>query len=344
MKVVWLTVICFCLAQTVRTHDEGLRPLNPENKVFIITLDGLRWQEVFLGADSALLSQPLYNTDTATTKDRFWHSSPAERRRKLMPFFWSNIASQGQLYGNRSLHNKMNVANPYALSYPGYNELLTGRVDYTVFGNGRSSNTNITFLDLLNTTAAFRGKVAAFTSWNAFPFILNSERSNIHINSGPLHQTDDSYAWLGQLRETIKEEKTTRDDAETYRRCKEFIAEKKPSVVLLGFGGTDEAAHDKRYDQYLQQAASADKMIGDLWRYLQTLPDYAGRTTFLITTDHGRGAGVQDWHTHGTFVGGSSQTWMALLGKGIHASGELTTKGQYYQKDLKGLVMKMLSH
>ena len=41
--------------------------------LFLITLDGLRWEEVFSGADPNLVSHPEYVNDSARLKERFWH-------------------------------------------------------------------------------------------------------------------------------------------------------------------------------------------------------------------------------------------------------------------------------
>jgi hypothetical protein len=113
--------------------------------------------------------------------------------------------------------------------------------------------------------------------------------------------------------------------------------------VLLSFSGTDNAAHAKKYDLYLQQANNADRMIGELWRLLQAMPEYAGKTTFLITTDHGRGNKKSNWADHGIFVSGSSQTWYALLGNTVVPHGEVRSNSQVYLKDLNRLVMDILT-
>ena len=335
------------LGLSVHTNEHTVPSLSGENKLFIITLDGLRWQEVFYGADSALCRNVVYNADVALTQALYWASSLEERRKKLMPFIWNVIAAQGELYGNRHYGNKMDVANPYALSYPGYNELLTGSVDPTLFGNGKVTNPNRTLLHFLAATPLYRGRVAAFASWDAFSYILNRENNDVYINSGfdniqaaNLTQTE---SLINHLQEGMEDKKTTRHDEITFLACKEYIQKKQPSVVLLALGGTDEAAHQKKYDQYLSQATNADRIIAELWQYLQTLPPYAGKTTFLITTDHGRGNSTHNWHTHGLFTKGSSQTWMALLGKGIRATGELKSKGQQYQKNLRELMLRLLS-
>jgi bisphosphoglycerate-independent phosphoglycerate mutase (AlkP superfamily) len=143
--------------------------------------------------------------------------------------------------------------------------------------------------------------------------------------------------------EIIREEGETRYDELTFIACKEYVQKHKPSAVFLSFSGTDNAGHDKRYDHYLQEANNADRMISDLWRMVQSMPEYAGKTTFLITTDHGRGGKQSNWSGHGFFVSGSSQTWFALLGPAIIPNGEMKTPNQVYQKDLHGLILEILS-
>jgi len=102
--------------------------LKTEN-LFIITFDGLRWQELFTGADSALITNKDYVRDGWDLKQLFWSDSPDERRRKLMPFFWGELAKHGQLYGNRKLGNYVDCSNNMWFSYPGYNEILCGFAD-----------------------------------------------------------------------------------------------------------------------------------------------------------------------------------------------------------------------
>jgi hypothetical protein len=45
---------------------------------------------------------------------------------------WS--VAKGQI-GNRALGNKVNNANPYWFSYPGYNEIMTGYADTLINSN-----------------------------------------------------------------------------------------------------------------------------------------------------------------------------------------------------------------
>jgi hypothetical protein len=348
MRGFWICMVLMALSVSVTNTQRSFRPLNPQNKIFIITLDGFRWEEVFKGADLALINDQALNSGASVSKALYWDKDPEERRKKLLPFFWNVIAKQGQLYGNRLYNNKVNVSNPYALSYPGYSELLTGSVDFTIHNNSKKKNQNHNILEELNSSTEFAGKVAAFTSWDVFPYILNKEKSSFYLNSG-LENLDHknltaSEKLLNTLQSEMLHEKTeTRYDELTYIACKEYVIKNKPSVVFLSFSGTDNAGHNKRYDEYLQEANNADRMIGELWRLVQSIPDYAGQTTFLITTDHGRGNKKSNWHKHGFFTSGSSQTWFALLGNSIVPAGEMKTRNQIYQKELSDLMTQLLA-
>src|SRR5579872_6107909 len=110
-----LAVVCFAFS----TAAQIPAPKAPTDLVqitqlktrhlFVITIDGFRWQEIFNGADPALAENEEYVRDTALTRQLYGDATPELRRRRLMPFFWSVIAEKGQLYGNRAFDNKVNV-------------------------------------------------------------------------------------------------------------------------------------------------------------------------------------------------------------------------------------------
>ena len=124
----------------------------------IVTLDGMRWQEVFGGADSEILKNKEFTRDSAGTFSKFWDDDIDKRREKLFPFLW------------RWKGNKVNNANRYKFSYPGYNEIFTGYPDTAINSNDKIPNKNINVLDFLNKQPNFKNKIAAFSSWDAFPY------------------------------------------------------------------------------------------------------------------------------------------------------------------------------
>ena len=316
----------------------------PKN-VFIITTDGLRWQEVFNGADKSVITDTEFVKDTALTKEMYWAESPQERRKKLMPFFWSTIAAKGQLHGNRSYNNKVDVSNPYKISYPGYNEILTGFADPFVITNKPNKNKNENLLEFLNKKQAYHNSVVAFSSWNVFPYILNEERSQVPVNSGYelLKEEGPVFEKINEVQDSITIKEGTRYDLLTFLHAKEYIQKNHPKVMMLGLGETDEFGHKGQYDNYLQQANNVDKMIAELWYFVQTDPFYKNNTIFIITTDHGRGSKPSKWHSHSMLLKGSGETWLAMIGPGINALGEMTANTQIWQKQIAATVAELLN-
>jgi hypothetical protein len=349
MKSLATCILLFTAMQI--TYDRGPSENSknfpaPAGNIFIITLDGFRWQEIFNGADSALINNKELTPDTATMKTMFWSANAEGRRKTLLPFFWNIIGTKGQLYGNRKYENKVNTSNIYSISYPGYNEIFTGNPDFTISSNKKNLNPNINILEYLNTKEQFKGKVVAFTSWDVFPYILNEKRSGILLNSGYSSMDEERFprqALTNAVQEQAIYNKTsTRNDMLTFLVAKEYLKQYQPKVIYLGLGETDEAAHNARYDLYLEKASDADRMIGELWHWAQTTPGYKDNTTFIITTDHGRGKKQTTWSDHGTFINGSSQTWLAVIGPTISAAGEIREDQQIYQQQLAQTIAVLL--
>jgi hypothetical protein len=332
------------LAAVLFFISAAAQPAARTKHLFIITIDGFRWQEVFTGADPLLVSNPGYVQDTALTRQMYWDNTAEARRRRLLPFFWGTIAAEGRLYGNRLLGNKMNVKNFYKISYPGYNEIFTGHTDAISSPNLPINNPHTNVLEYLDHTSEYRGKVAVFTSWNVFPFILNQERSGLPVNSGyaKMNEGGDATGGLIDSVQCTMLQSKTRHDQLTWLCAREYITLHHPSVLYLAFGETDELAHAGRYDLYLQQASDIDRMIADLWYLVQTDPYYKDNTTFLITTDHGRGWKPNKWTTHGFWAEGSGDIWMAVLGPAIEPEGELRNREQVYQKQLAATIASLL--
>src|SRR6266700_5780336 len=94
-----LMLLGICLAGTAQSRKT-------EN-VVIITLDGMRWEEVFGGIDAAIMNNKSFTRDSSGMAKAFWSEDTRERRKKLFPFLWTTIAQQGQLYGNRHYDNKI---------------------------------------------------------------------------------------------------------------------------------------------------------------------------------------------------------------------------------------------
>jgi hypothetical protein len=337
--------ITYFLPLLLLYYTASAQTLPRTKNVFIITTDGFRWQEVFTGADSAMINNPYYVQDTSLIKDLYWDADARERRKKLMPFFWSVIAKKGQLFGNRFENNQVSVKNIFKISYPGYNEILTGYADPLLIPNIHINNRNQNILEYFNAQKEFTGKVVAFTSWNMFPSILNVKRSKIYTNSGydsMINDGDNLSERINEVESQVVSKGHTRYDLLTSVAATEYIHHNHPRIMFLSFGETDEFAHHNQYDLYLQQANSFDKMVAELWYAIQTDPFYKDNTTFIITTDHGRGNSPASWHGHNCFTKGSGEIWMAIIGPDTAPDGEIHIAEKIYQNQFASTVAMLL--
>ena len=176
--------------------------------VVLIVSDGLRWQEVFTGADPTLLNEAnggIWGKE-ADLRREFWRDDPVERRRALFPFLWNTVAVHGQIFGNQALGSVARVTNGLAFSYPGYNEMLTGHPDARIDSNEFGPNPNVSVLEWLNTLPDLHGKVSVFATWATFKDILSVSRSHLPLQVGwdlPYHgELSERQALLNRLYQT----------------------------------------------------------------------------------------------------------------------------------------------
>ncbi len=299
--------------------------------VVLIVSDGLRWQEVFTGADPTLLDEKSGGNWLAEPelKKRYWREDAQARRALLFPFLWGTVAKQGQIYGNQLKGSVAHVTNGKAFSYPGYNEMSTGYPNDAIDKNEFGPNPNATVFEWLNKFDEFRGKVAVYGTWDVYQDIFRKSRSGLVIQTGWTlpkneHETPRD-ALLRELYET-----TTRFDEEDVANSLlqipllDYVKSAHPRVLFVGYGETDNWAHQGRYDLVLDSAHRMDHFVQQLWDTMQAMPEYRGTTTFIITADHGRGSGPTEWKEHGVEEKGSENIWIAVIGPDTAPLGERT--------------------
>lgn len=326
----------------------GVNAQITSKNVVIVTMDGLRWQEIFGGADSLLTFDTSAIYQAKYVQDSFWAGDADARRKKLMPFLWSEIASKGIILGNRNYENFFENANPYWFSYPGYNEIFTGYPDTAVNSNDKRLNKNETVLEYLNKLPAYRGKTAVFGSWDVFSYIFNQPRSKLLVNDGFQDlkgKLTEKQRYVNSLQHQMPIIFHTgeRLDVATFQIAFEYLKTNKPRIMFLGLGDTDEFAHGGMYDFYLDAAQKGDSWIKMIWNYLQSDPFYRGNTTLIITTDHGRGfAASGNWKHHGQKIPESKELWMAAIGPSVVAGGEVKSAGKANQGQIAATIAKIL--
>jgi len=318
-------------------------------KVILITLDGFRWQELFSGIDEELLNHEKYTSIQEELKKSFWRNNSKDRREVLMPFVWRTIAQIGQIHGNRDFGSQVNLTNKHWFSYPGYNEILSGNADdERIDSNSKTPNPNTTVLEIVNEDSRYKGKVAAFTSWDVFPFIINESRSGVPVNAGfELASGNDltkNEQYLNKLQKvTPSPWSTVRLDVFTHHYALEYLKKEESNLVYISYGETDDFAHNGDYDAYIKSANTTDNFIKELWNFTENNSFYKGKTTFIITTDHGRGTSPLDtWRDHGSDIVGANEVWLMMFGYGVKPQGEITTTKKLYSNQIAATIANIL--
>jgi len=82
--------------------------------------------------------------------------------------------------------------------------------------------------------------------------------------------------------------------------------------------------------------------VSELWERMQALPAYRNTTTFIITTDHGRGGDPVEWKEHGIEQQGSENIWIAVLGPDTPPLGERSHTAEVHQAQIAATVAALL--
>ena len=102
--------------------------------------------------------------------------------------------------------------------------------------------------------------------------------------------------------------------------ARQLMRQVAPSLLWITMHDID-VAHAGAYSLYIEGIRRTDRLCAELWRTIQSEPEYAGKTTLLILPDFGRdsdddsgGNGFQHHRTGDTL---SRTTWMLALGNGV---------------------------
>ena len=294
----------------------------PDARVILITFDGVRAEEFFGGLDTIVAAREedsgIY--DLERLRRDYWRATPEARRRAVMPFFWDSLAPRGMVLGDTARGSAVRITNPHGFSAPGYQEILTGHAQPDVTSNDPRRYPHRTVLEHARQALHLPPeRVAAFTSWENLRFYVASREGEVFVNAGydtipAARQTPMTRRLLELQPRALALWEGSRLDAFTGALALEWLARHDPRVLYIGFNDTDDLAHKRRYERVLDALHSLDGFLRELWQTLETLPAYRGRTTLILTTDHGRGHSPRDWTDHGDDVAGAETIWLAVIG------------------------------
>lgn len=324
--------------------------VSPGHSVVLVTLDGVRVEELFDGLQEAAALRDAEDpySEIEAVRQRYGRETQQERRLALWPNLWGRLAPQGVLLGNRALGNHLRVENQVAASSPGYVELMTGRARAEVVDNTLRRYPYTTVLEHARQVLDLPfHQVALIGAWDGFnmaaasqdgAFLMVGARDRIPApwSTPELDVVADLRAevlglWEGGTEQVL-----------TWHLGIEFLKLHHPRLLWLALGNTDDWAHAGRYDRFLDCIHQQDAILGELWDLLQSLPEYRGRTTLVVTTDHGRGRGAVDWQEHDIGIEGSSDIWALVLGPGVPALGEATSEADLLQGQVSATMLQAL--
>lgn len=346
LRTSWLALVAL-LAWSAAVSAQ---PRRTEN-VVLVTLDGVRWQEVFGGMDESLLRATVPRSTDVTTLPvykQFSGATAAERRERLMPFLWRTLlVDHGFIAGDRTAGSLVSVTNRHWFSYPGYSEILTGQAhDDVIKSNDAIRNPFPSVFQFVQRKLLLMpSQLATFASWSVFRSIVESEEGATTVNAGPqayASPTPQMQLLSALQHETLTPWENVRHDAYTFRFAMDYLRRVHPRFLFIAFDETDDWAHDGRYDLVLRALHRTDAHLKELWEALQADSQYRGKTTVIISTDHGRGRTADDWRKHGKDVAGADEIWMALASPDVPRRGQWRNHPPLFQNQIAATIAAAL--
>jgi hypothetical protein len=284
--------------------------------VVLVTIDGVRWQEIFGGVDPRLAEAARLPLRAGSTK------------RDLLPNVHRLFFEEGTVLGDPRLHGGIYASGPHYVSMPGYLEILTGATT-PCHDNDCGVHPATTLLDVVRREAsASVDEVAAVTSWEALGPVCAGDVGRAHVSSGRA-ATDRTPAYPGN--------QGYRPDRETSVAAIDHLLSHRPRFLWVSLGDTDEWAHRRDYRGYLDALRHADEFLAELAAHLEDMGEYGAHTTLLVTTDHGRDPGFAN---HGG--PDSAKVWLLARGASIASRGAIATESDRHLRDIAPTVRALL--
>lgn len=283
--------------------------------VIIVTIDGVRWQEVFGGVDEQL------------ARSAGMSKCEVLAGRELMPNLHRHFVDRGVVVGAPG-YGQMEASGPNFMSLPGYEEIFTGRTS-SCTSNFCDHIAQATLLDELHAEAQLApAELAVITSWRTIERAAALDDRTITVSAGRNGGATRDHVRVNAAASQLLDEASGtsaypgwldyRPDRYTGAMALQYLAAERPRFLFIGLGDTDEYAHRGNYRGYLDALKAADRFVGRLMDTLATLDDYGAETTVIVTTDHGRAA---NFTGHGGDAPESRRVWMFVAGGAVPARG-----------------------
>lgn len=110
-------------------------------------------------------------------------------------------------------------------------------------------------------------------------------------------------------------------DDEVAESFAQVLEQVRPAFVVLYLADVDAAGHSRSWARYTDAVARADAIVAQVWDLVQATAGYAGRTTLIVTSDHGRHDEAHGgFGGHGDGCDGCRQVTFLAIGPNIDPS------------------------
>ncbi len=321
--------------------DAEVQPPDPAESppppgVIVVAIDGVRWQEIFDGADAALARSHGVDASAYATAEA------------LTPNLHRLVAESGVLLGGPGCDNTVAASGPNFISLPGYMEMLTGQRRSGCTTNECARTTVPSVLDGAREELG-ADEVAMFTSWTPIERAVLDPNAFVASAGKSFVSHRDALVGDALMRATLETgakepsypgNEGYRPDAQTAKLALRYFELNHPRMMFLGLGDTDEYGHRDDYASYLGAIAQVDRVLGDLETLIEAMGPGAAQTTVLVTADHGRAANFRD---HGMFAPESARTFLAAWGGGMRGQGAVCPSRPLHLADVAATVRTLLA-
>ena len=309
--------------------DPAPAPREAISRVVLVTIDGVRWQDVFgVGATP-------YGADPS-------QSGPA------MPGLLRLVQSSGVALGSREECGKVLVDGPSWVSLPGYLEIFTGQRTQCAW-NECPRTTQRTFMEEARTAFESDTDVASIASWDHLERAVSSEPDAFFVSSGTRYQSHAVRATDEVFDGLVLEAQghggapggspTYRPDDRTADIALAYLAAYRPRLLHIGFGDADEYGHQGDVRAYMTSLHKTDAFLERLEGVMATWRKDGDKATVLVTTDHGRAKNFRD---HGFWAPESARSFLVAFGDGAPNAGIACAKRDVHVKEMGSIVHGIL--
>jgi len=281
----------------------------PVATVVLLTMDGVRLQELLSGSSTALSNQP-----------------PVP----VLPNLMKKLAPQGVFLGDASQGSRVRIGNPMGISMSGYQTLFAGRFKLCV----RNECSAVAEDTLLTGIAeAFGPSILFLSAYRELCAGVTAAPSSAVAVCG-----------LDALRDYASEsgvEAADSVDDNVINLGLQALRQNPPRLVYLGLDESDSVGHSGDYPAYLDVLARYDVFLAALWAEVEKLNAQGHPTSLIVTTDHGRGHD-RNWTQHRWNIRGSNAIWIFGGGHGIQPKGVVSNSKTRALYDIRPTIEHLL--